>query len=109
MTKAALLRNLDIAEQLRCLDDEGMKEMRKGNAPTVNRGPYKGQQLSVDHIIPRSVVPELDCVIANLELLPLRVNESKNAKIGQRQKALAKKLHEAGLLTKEGWKAVQAR
>ena len=55
------------------------------------------------------MVPELDNVIANLEMLPLRVNESKNAKIGQRQKVLAKKLHEAGLLSGKGWKAVQAR
>ena len=75
----------------------------------MKRGPYKGQQLSVDHIIPRSVVPELDKVIANLEMLPLRLNEGKGAKISQRQKALADKLHEAGLLTKEGWKAVQGK
>ena len=32
---------------------------------------YAGDQLSVDHIIPRAVVPELDNVIANLELMPL--------------------------------------
>ena len=30
-------------------------------------------------IIPRAVVPELDNVIANLELMPLRMNESKSA------------------------------
>ncbi len=47
-------------------------------APKVMKGPYKGDELSVDHIIPRAVVPELDNVIANLELLPLRMNESKN-------------------------------
>ena len=47
--------------------------------------------------------------IANLELLPLRLNESKNARIGQRQKVLAKKLHEAGLLSKMGWNVVQAK
>ncbi|MGO8927307.1 MAG: hypothetical protein ACLQU3_10500 [Limisphaerales bacterium] len=74
LTKAALLRNLDIAGKLGCLDPEGMAEMRKGRAPTVRRGPYQGDHLSVDHIIPRAVVPELDNVIANLELLPLRMN-----------------------------------
>jgi len=76
--------------------------MRHGRAPTIQRGPYKGDQLSVDHIIPRAVVPELDNVIANLELMPLRVNESKNAKVGERQLALAEKLHAAGLLSREG-------
>jgi hypothetical protein len=99
LTKDALLRNLDIASHLGCLDEDGMSEMRHGRAPTVRRGPYTGDQLSVDHIIPRAVVPELDNVIANLELMPLRMNEQKNAKIGKRQRALAAKLREAGLLS----------
>jgi len=42
LTKAALLRNLDIAEKLGCLDADVLAEMRKGNAPTVRRGPYAG-------------------------------------------------------------------
>jgi len=42
-----------------CLNEPGLAEMRRGNAATVMRGPYKGDQLSVDHIIPRVVVPEL--------------------------------------------------
>src|SRR6266851_606140 len=55
-----------------------------------------------------TVVPELDHVIANLELMPLRINERKNAKIGQRQRSLARKLNEAGLLSKTGLAAVLA-
>src|SRR6187455_847034 len=38
----------------------GRAEMRRGKAATVMKGPYQGDQLSVDHIIPRAVVPELD-------------------------------------------------
>ena len=106
LTKAALLRNRRIAEQLGCLETAGLEEMKHGNAATVRLGPYKGDQLSVDHIIPRAVVPELDNVIANLELLPLRANERKNASIGQRQRDLAKKFHEAGLLSANGYKLV---
>ena len=105
LTKDALLRNLDIADKLGCLDDPGLAQMRGGKAPTVRRGPYKGDQSSVDHIIPRAVLPELDNVIANLELMPLRMNERKNAKIGDRQRALAKKPREAGLLIAEGLSA----
>ena len=101
LTKQALLRNLDIASKLGCLDEEGLAAMRRGNAPTVRRGPYTGDKLSVDHIIPRAVCPELDNVIANLELMPLRMNESKNDKIGARQLDLARKLHSAGLLSAE--------
>jgi hypothetical protein len=105
LTKAAMVRNLKIAERLGCLDSEGMDEMRHGKAATVRRGPYTDDQLSVDHIIPFSVVPELDHVLANLELMPSRMNAKKNSKIGQRQRDLADKLYRAGLLSKSGWKA----
>jgi hypothetical protein len=107
LTKEALLRNLWIAQKLGCLDSEGLAEMRRGKAATVRHGPYSGDQLSVDHIIPRAVVLELDNVIANLELMPQRMNASKNAKVGQRQRALAEKFYTAGVLSKEGLKAVQ--
>lgn len=107
LTQAAMLRNVDIATKLGCLDNEGLAEMRKGNAASIRRGPCKGDQLSVDHIIPRAVVPELDNVIANLELMPLRMNESKNAKVGQRQIDVARKLNEAGLLSNAGWITIQ--
>ncbi len=106
LTKDALLRNLHIAERLGCLNDLGLAEMKRGRAATVMRGPYKGDQLSVDHIIPRAVVPELDNVIANLELMPLRMNESKNDKVGDRQRDMAKKFYQAGLLSKKGLEAV---
>ena len=107
LTAEAMVRNLAIAERLGCLDPDGLREMHKGEAPTVHRGPYRGEKLSVDHIIPRAVVPELDNVIANLELMPLRMNEGKNARIGARQVDLARKLHKAGLLSSEGLKAVE--
>jgi hypothetical protein len=61
----------------------------------------------VAHIIPRAVVPELDKVIANLELMPLRTNERKNAKVGSRQLDLGRKLQKAGLLSSEGLRALK--
>ena len=97
LTAEAMLRNRVIAERLGCLNPAGLQEMREGRAPTVMKGPYKGDELSVDHIIPLSVVPELDKIIANLELMPLRMNESKHAKMGARQEDLLKKLRAAGL------------
>jgi hypothetical protein len=60
-------------------------------------GPYAGDQLSVDHIIPFAVGPELDKVIANLELMPLRMNQGKASKMGQRQLDLMRRLQAAGL------------
>jgi hypothetical protein len=102
LTKAALLRNLDIARKLGCLTADGLADMRRGKSPTVMKGPYKGDKLSVDHIIPFSVCPELDRVIANLELMPLRMNLQKKDKVGDRQRDMAKKFHQAGLLSKAG-------
>ena len=65
--------------------------------PTITLGPYTGDQLSVDHIIPFSVAPQLDHVIANLELLPLRLNIGKRDRMTTRQHALAARLRRAGL------------
>jgi hypothetical protein len=106
LTRNALLRNLDIAKKLGCLNDAGLAEMRRGNAATVTKGPYRGDQLSVDHIIPRSVVVELDNVIANLELMPMTANAKKKNKIGDRQRDMAKKFFQAGLLSEKGLEAV---
>lgn len=107
--KAALLRNLTILERLGCLTDDGMAKLRKGNAPTITRGPYAGDVVEVDHIIPRAVVPELDCKLYNLEFMPARMNREKSAKIGQRQIALAKQWNAQGLLSEAGFQAVAVR
>lgn len=97
LTVTAMLRNLTIAERLGCLTPEGLHDMRRGQSPTITRGPYAGDQLSVDHIIPFSVAPQLDKVIANLELMPLRLNMSKKDHMGARQRDLLQKLRAAGL------------
>lgn len=108
LTAKMMVRNLKIAERLGCLNQAGLEEMRKGRSPTVRKGPYKGQELSVDHIIPVAVAPELDKVIANLELLPLKMNQTKSNRIGDRQLSLAHDLFEAGLLSQEGLNAVRS-
>jgi hypothetical protein len=66
-------------------------------SPTITLGPYTGDQLSVDHIIPFSVAPQLDKVIANLELMPLRLNMGKKDRMTDRQHNLAARLRRAGL------------
>ena len=93
----AMLRNLTIAERLGCLTPEGLHDMRRGQSPTITRGPYAGYQLSVDHVIPFSVAPALDKVIANLELMTLRLNIGKKDTMGERQRDLLQKLRAAGL------------
>ena len=83
--RASLIRNRVILERLGCIDEAGMIKLRKGNAPTITKGPYAGEIVTGDHIIPRSVCPELDNALYNLEMMPLTLNQRKSAKIGQRQ------------------------
>ena len=93
--------NHKIADRFGVFDEAGMNEMRRGKSPTISRGPHKGDELSVDHIVPYAIVPELDNVIANLELMPLKLNKEKNAKMGTRQRDMAKQFCAAGLLTRQ--------
>ena len=109
LTAAAMARNRTIAERLGCLDAEGMALLRRGNAPTINFGPYTGEKLTVDHIIPRAVSPSLDLVLANLELMPNSLNLRKGSKIGQRQIDLANKLLQAGLLSSQEHAVIVSR
>lgn len=108
LTSAAMVRNVTILERLGSTTPADLKDMRHGKTATVRNGPYAGEVLSVDHIIPRAVAPELDNVIAYLELIPLSVNQKKNDKIGDRQVSLAKAFHDAGLLSDAGFQRVMA-
>ena len=104
--KDSLIRNVTILERLGCLDEAGMIKLRKGNARTITKGPYAGEIVTGDHIIPRSVTPELDNTLFNLEMMPLTLNQRKAAKVTARQLDLAKRWHKAGLLSDEGLRAV---
>ena len=102
----SLIRNRVILERLGCFDEAGMIKLRKGNAPTITKGPYAGEIVTGDHIIPRSVCPELDNKIYNLEMMPLTLNQRKGVKITQRQIDLAKRWNADGLLSDAGLEAV---
>jgi hypothetical protein len=109
LTASAMTRNRVVAEKLGCLDEAGMADLRRGRAAIIRNGPYAGDKLSVDHILPRAVCPELDTTLANLELMPMRMNSSKSDSIGERQLDMARKFHAAGLLSQSGLDAVLAR
>jgi len=84
------------------LTPKGLAELRRGNCATITLGPYAGQEATADHIIPRSICPELDSQIFNLELLPAQMNSAKGNKITDRARVFAKELYDAGLLSEEG-------
>lgn len=101
LVKKSLLRNLDIAGKLGCLTPENLDRLRRGSAPTITLGPYAGELAEVDHVVPVSVMPELDKELANLELMPARLNRQKGAKIGARQLDYVKRFAAAGIITEE--------
>ena len=108
LTADAMVRNRMIAERLGCLNESGMADLQGGRAAVVRNGPYTGDKLSVDHVIPRAVCPELDTTLANLERMPLRMNSSKSDSVGERQVDMARRFYAAGLLSDAGLAAVLA-
>ena len=82
------------------------RHLKHPTLPAITKGPYAVEIVTGDHIIPRSVCPELDNALYNLEMMPLTLNQRKSAKIGQRQIDLAKRWNADGLLSDEGLEAV---
>ncbi|MEQ1858460.1 MAG: Ada metal-binding domain-containing protein [Chthoniobacteraceae bacterium] len=100
-TKATMIRNLARALYLGCCDAKGLEDMRRGQSPTIQRGSFVGDEMSVDHVLPRAEVPTLDNVLANLELMPMRMNSGKSAKLGEREKVMARRFVIAGVVKPE--------
>lgn len=88
------------------LTEAGLKDMRQGKSPTIPRGQSKGDELSVDYIIPYSIAPDLSNVIANLQLMPLKSNKRKNDTVGPRELILARQFREAGVLSDASCKRI---
>jgi hypothetical protein len=101
-----LLENLKIAKELGLLTPEGMAELRRGKSATITKGQYVGQEAEADHVIPRTLCPELQNQVINLELLPASLNRAKSDKVTDRAKVLAKELYDAKLLSEERWQRV---
>ena len=100
-----LLENLKIANELGLLTPEGMAELRRGKSATITKGQYAGQEAEADHVIPRTVCPELQNQVMNLELLPAALNRAKSDKVTERAIVFCKELYDAKLLSEEGWVA----
>ncbi len=62
-------------------------------------GPYAGQQMQSEHIVPKAVVPNVDNLLMNLEWLPASLNASKSDTITDRALAYAKLYENAGIMT----------
>lgn len=49
-------------------------KLRKGGSPEITKGEHAGDFIALDHILPRTVVPELTARFFNPEALPARDN-----------------------------------
>jgi hypothetical protein len=99
LVRDSLLRNLRIAEQLGLLTEANRVRLRSGDAGVITLGPYAGETVEIDHVVPISLAPELGNELANLEMLPRSLNRSKSNRVGARQLDVAEDFFEAGLLT----------
>ena len=109
LVKASLLRNLKICDGLGLLTSENRRRLRHGQAPVVTRGPYQGEPVHVDHIVPLAHAWDVDNELANLELLPRTLNCGKGAKVGDRQLDYARKFQAAGLISEANLINLQMR
>ena len=109
LVKASLLRNLKICDGLGLLTPENRARLRHGQAPVVTRGPYRGEPVHVDHIVPLAHAWDVDNELANLELLPRTLNCAKGAKVGDRQLDYARKFQAAGLISEANLINLQMR
>jgi hypothetical protein len=105
--KQAILWSRTNLEKWGCFTPEGNEKLRNGGSPIITKGEHAGDSIALDHVLPRSLVPELAARFYNLEAIPAKDNLRKSSKITAREIALARRWQREGLLTAEGLKAVE--
>jgi hypothetical protein len=104
----AILWSRSKLEELGCFTEDWMAKMREGGAPVITKGPEAGTTVALDHVLPRSIVPELAARFYNLEIIPSRKNLAKSNRIGQRELDLARRWKREGLISAAGLAACEA-
>ncbi|MDA7921301.1 hypothetical protein N9B73_06045 [Verrucomicrobiales bacterium] len=102
----SMLRNIKIARELKLDTPANLELMSEGKSPIVGSGPYTGEKIEVDHIVPRSLAPDLDNLLINLEMMPMTLNRRKSNKVTERAAAMAKRFYEAGVMTPDSFERV---
>jgi hypothetical protein len=105
--KQAILWSRKNLESWGCFTPEGMEKLRNGGSPIITKGEDAGDSIALDHVLPRAVVPELAARFYNLEAIPAKDNLRKSSKITAREVALARRWHRDGLLSAEGFRAIE--
>lgn len=93
----SMLRNMKIAGELKLDTSANLALMAEGKSPIVGAGPYAGEKIEVDHIVPCSLAPDLDNLLINLEMMPRTLNRKKSNKVTERAYSMARRFFEAGV------------
>jgi len=97
LMRRQLLSDLDEAKSLGLFSDPAnLQKMCHGKAPIIQQGPYRGEPLEVDHIIPIKHAPELGSNLANLRLLPRSLNQARKATLDEAAQRLIQDLKPSG-------------
>jgi hypothetical protein len=105
---ATLSNSFEKAVDFGLFTNAGLLELRVGNCATITKGDYAGQEATADHIIPRSVCPELENQIFNLRLCPAKVNSKKGDEVDEYVLRMAERFYRGGLLSQGGFDAVKS-
>lgn len=118
LIRDALLSNYDNCVKLGIFEDSSnIDSLSRGEAPTIMTGPTEGETVSIQSIIPVSVLPGVDKLLPNLIISPpteATPNKDKKQPLSfnnfeiARAKNLAQSLATAGLIEKEAYKKIVA-
>jgi hypothetical protein len=96
--KQAIIWSRAKLEEFWCFTEAGLDELRHGGSPTITQGPHAGEGIALEHVLPRSIMPELAGTFFNLEAITAKANRSKSAKITAREVELARRWNRERLL-----------
>lgn len=97
LTAAVILHALSKLEIYGCFDQpEDREDLKSGARPTIRRGPFSGEPIEMDHVVPVAIAPQWAQVIANLEPVPQSVNRSKSDTVDGRVSRHRERLLSAG-------------
>ncbi len=101
LVKERILQNYSDLVESGCFDESVVDQLRHGKSPYIQKGPFKGEQLWVEHVVPKAVAPELGRNFANLGFSRESENRSKSDKVSATDLKHAERFRAAGLVSLE--------
>lgn len=108
LNKKRFLSNLQLGIEYGIYEgEENLKPLAYGKAPFITKGPHKGERIDVEHLVPKSIAPDLDNILANLMWYPASLNQSKSDTVTPEAMAMAEVFKEQEILPYDQFLAVK--